>query len=429
MSARPPSATGVSGKTDAQHEHEGRVALRRLATLPGGQELISVAGEHPGRVALVGGAVRDLLGGRLPSELDAVVNGEPAPVAAALARRLGAEVIRHERFDTATVTGAGTRVDLARARTEQYPAPGALPVVGPASLELDLVRRDFTVNAIALKLEGAHAGQLVAPERALDDLRAGRLRVFHDASFRDDPTRLLRLARYETRLDFTPEEHTARLAEEAAGARTLDTVSGGRLGAELRLALCEPDPVAVLGTMHRLGVLTALHPRLLLDAGCVRAALALLPADGRADLLVLCALSLALSLSPRDPAAELRRWLDRLEFAAADRDRVLATAVATPRLREGLVQAGSPSQLRAVVDSAPLEAVALTGALGALEPARLWLSELRHVRLTVRGDDLLAAGVPPGPEIGRRLSATLNLRLDGVLAPGREAELAAALRV
>lgn len=427
MSARPPGATGARG--GASHEHEGHVALRSLATLPGGQELISVAGEHPGRVALVGGAVRDLLGGRFPGELDAVVDGEPEPVARALARRLGAEVIRHQRFDTATVTGAGVRVDLARARTECYRTPGALPVVGPASLEHDLMRRDFTVNAIALKLEGEHAGELVAPEHALDDLRARRLRVFHGASFRDDPTRLLRLARYETRLGFTPEDHTAGLAEEAVGARALDTVSGGRLGAELRLALREPDPVAVLSAMHRLGVLAALHPRLLLDAGRVRAALALLPADGRADLLVLCALSLALSLSRPDPAAELRRWLDRLEFAAADRERVLAAAQATPRLREGLAQAGSPSQLRAVVDSAPLEAVALAGALGAPEQARLWLSQLRHVRLTVRGDDLLAAGIPPGPEIGRRLTATLDLRLDGALAHGREAELAAALRV
>lgn len=405
------------------------MALGRLATLPGGQELIGVAGDHPGRVALVGGAVRDLLGGRVPVELDAVVYGEPEAVARALARRLGAEVFRHERFDTATVTRAGIRVDLARARSERYLTPGALPVVAPASLEHDLARRDFTVNAIALRLEGEHAGQLVAPQHALDDLRAERLRVFHDASFRDDPTRLLRLARYETRLGFTPEAHTARLAEEAVNARALDTVSGGRLGAELRLALREPDPVAVLGAMHGLGVLAALHPRLLLDAARVRAALALLPADGRADLLVLCALSPALCLSRSDPAAELRRWLERLEFVAADRERVVAAAAATPRLRERLAQAGRPSQLRAVVDSAPLEAIALAGALGAPHAARLWLSELRHVRLTLRGDDLLAAGIPPGPEIGRRLDATLDLRLDGVLAPGPDAELAAALRL
>jgi len=427
VSARPPSTTEAGPAAD--HEEAGHAALRRLATLPGGRELITVAGEHPGCVALVGGAVRDLLGGRSPRELDAVVSGELEPVATALSGRLGAEMTRHERFDTATVTGAGARVDLARARTESYPTAGALPVVGPASLEQDLGRRDFTVNAIALKLEGAHSGELIVPGRALDDLRAGRLRVLHDASFRDDPTRVLRLARYEARLGFTPEAHTARLAEEAIRGEALTTVSGARLGAELRLALREPDPVAVLGVLHRLGALAALHPRLLLDAERLRAALELLPADGRPDLLVLCALSLALSLSRPDPGAELRGWLDRLEFGAGDRERVLAAALATPRLREELPEVRRPSELRAVVDHAPLEAVALAGALGARDPAQRWLSQLRHVRLTLRGDDLLAAGIPPGPEIGRRLASTLDLRLDGALAPGREAELAAALRV
>jgi len=413
----------------ADREGEGHAALRRLTRLPGGRELITVAGEHPVRVALVGGAVRDLLSGRCPRELDAVVCGELEPVAGALSRRLGGEVIRHERFATATVTGANARVDLARARTETYPAAGALPVVGPASLEQDLARRDFTVNAIALKLDGEHAGELIAPERALDDLRAGRLRVLHDKSFRDDPTRVLRLARYEARLGFTVEAHTARLAEEALTAQALATVSGARLGAELRLALREPDPVAVLSAMHRLGALAALHPRLLLDAERVRAALELLPADGRPDLLVLCGLSLALSLSRADPAAELRGWLDRLEFPASDRERVLGAALATPRLCAELSEARRPSELRAIVAGAPLEAVALAGALGACEPARQWLSQLRHVRLTLRGEDLLAAGIPRGPEIGRRLAATLDLRLDGTVAPGRDAELAAALQV
>ena len=125
------------------------------------------------------------------------------------------------------------------ARRERYPAPGALPEVEPASLAEDLGRRDFTVNALAVTLGD---GELIAVPGALEDLAAGTLRVLHDASFIDDPTRLIRLARYAERLSFAVDPHTAALARAAGFA----TLSGGRLGGELRLALAEPDPVAVL---------------------------------------------------------------------------------------------------------------------------------------------------------------------------------------
>ena len=152
------------------------------------------------------------------------------------------------------------RFDLARARRERYAHPGALPDVEPASIDEDLRRRDFTVNALALALGGPRRGELVAAPRALDDLAAGTLRVLHDASFRDDPTRLLRLARYGGRLGFSPDERTARLAREAIGDGALATVSGGRQGAELRLAGAEADPRPVLQELDRLGLGAQLIP-------------------------------------------------------------------------------------------------------------------------------------------------------------------------
>jgi tRNA nucleotidyltransferase (CCA-adding enzyme) len=410
---------------------DGEAVLARLPGLPGGVELLAVAAEHAEPIELVGGAVRDLMLGAAPRELDAVVQGDPDEVAQALAAQLGgARVTTHGRFGTALVESPGVRIDLAAARAESYPEPGGLPEVRPGSPEQDLLRRDFTVNAIAVGLAGEHAGRVRAVRHALDDLASGRLRVLHDASFSDDPTRLLRLARYASRLDFDPEEHTRLLAARAVDAGAITRVSGARVGAELRLALTERDPLGALAELQRLRVLAALHPRLRFDEPLAREALRLLPPDARADLLLLAAVALPLSLTAApDERGELRLWLDRLEFPAADRDRSAAIVAEAPRLVDALSAAEAPSALRAAVGRAPVEAVALAGALGATAAAQRWLHELRAVRLEITGEDLMAAGIPPGPEIGRRLAAALDRRLDGDLAPGREAELAAALQV
>lgn len=377
-------------------------------------------------VHLVGGAVRDLLRAERPRELDVLVEGPIEP----LLRALGGESVTHDRFATASVSLGDARIDVARTRRERYPHPGALPVVAPASLAEDLLRRDFTVNAIAVSLTDA---QMRSVPHAEEDIARGVLRVLHDGSFHDDPTRLLRLARYAARLGFEIDESTAKLADEATAAGALQTVSGARLGAELRLALREPDPTAALGELNRLGLLSALDPRLGFDERLARRALAILPEDGRAELLLLACLVLAANGDGEDSAQALFVLLDELEFTAAERDRSIRAASVAPSLLKQLADADSPSQVRVAVDGAPLEAIALAGSLDGAGPpsragasARSWLEELRHVRLAITGDDLLSAGIPAGPEIGRRLEHALRRKLDGELADGRAAELAAA---
>jgi tRNA nucleotidyltransferase (CCA-adding enzyme) len=217
--------TGVS-------RSDGAAVLERLRALPGGRELLAVAAEHGGGVELVGGAVRDIVLGSRPRELDVIVDSGVERLAAALAARLGGEATLHERFGTAVVRGGLASVDLATIRAESYPTPGALPEVRRGSPEEDLERRDFTVNAIAVALSGASPGGVRAVTGALDDLAARRLRVLHDGSFLDDPTRILRLARYATRLRFEVEPRTAALAADALAAGALKTVSGPRLGVE-----------------------------------------------------------------------------------------------------------------------------------------------------------------------------------------------------
>ncbi len=388
--------------------------LRALADRPGG-----LAADPP--VYLVGGAVRDLLLGRAPRELDLCADAD----AAQLAIRLGGRARTHERFGTCTVELDGARYDIARTRSEAYARPGALPTVAPAGLDTDLKRRDFTVNALALALSGGARGELYAVPSAAGDLAARILRVLHDGSFRDDPTRLLRLVRYAARLGFAPEHHTARLAADAVADRALETVSATRIGNELRLLAREPDPVRALLGLTDLGLNAAIGPGFGLGArATAERALALLPADGRRDLL-------ALAVAWRGVAAPARdRRLTDLGFTAGEHAMIAvgeAAEALSLRLRAAAAAGAHPSAIADAVGAAGAEAVALAGALGAAEPAREWLERLRHVRLEITGDDLRAAGLAPGPAIGRGLRAALAAKLDGHTA-GRQAELAEALR-
>jgi len=228
-----------------------------------------------------------------------------------------------------------------------------------------------------------------------------------EASFTDDPTRILRLARYAQRTGFSVEAGTAELASQA----TLATVSGARIGAELALILRERDP---------LGVLEGLQAKLpiVVERALVERALALAPADADRDLLILAAVM-------RDGRAGAE-WLESLELGARARD-VLVAAPSAASLARDLAAAAQPSSIRSLVQGVPVELVALAGALGAGDAVSRWFGELRHITLQITGDDLLAAGLAQSPEIGARLERTLNLRLDGALDAGREAELASAL--
>jgi tRNA nucleotidyltransferase (CCA-adding enzyme) len=418
----------------------GAEVLARLRELPGGPELLALAERWvDAEVELVGGAARDLLLGRDPRELDVVVGADAGALARELASATGGSVTVHERFGTALLVGGEGRVDIATRRAETYPTPGALPHVRIGTAVEDLQRRDFTVNAIALGLGGARRGQLREAPGALADLHHGRLRALHERSFRDDPTRLLRLARYGARLGFGAEPHTAQLARDALAAGALATVSGARLGAELRLALAEASGAAALQLLHEHGVLAAMHPLLCFDRALYERALGLLPDDGRPELLALAVLVLELVTAEgeKPSGARARGLLDRLEFPHGERDRAVAAALEAWPLRHALPRCECPAELYVALHREPVECVALAGALDPeredaallVACARRWLDELRHVSLRIGGQDLLAAGVPEGPELGSRLLATLLLRVNGQLADEREAQLRAALEL
>ena len=212
----------------------------RVRRLPGMDRLLpALEGLPP--AYLVGGAVRDLLRDAAPLDLDVAIEGDARSAARAVADRLGSDLREYEAFGTADVILPDEIFHFATTRDEAYDAPGALPRVTPTSLAEDLRRRDFTVNAMAVGLTGDDVGHLYDPHGGLGDLEAQTIRVLHDHSFRDDPTRLLRAVRYATRLRFTLEPETERLAREAVAADALSTVSGARIGADLMLVLSEEE--------------------------------------------------------------------------------------------------------------------------------------------------------------------------------------------
>lgn len=364
---------------------------------------------------VVGGAVRDLLLGRGPLQLDFVIEGDAVAVARRAAARLGGRVVVHERFGTAVVEADGVVFDVAGARRERYERPGALPDVElGASLHDDLARRDFTVNAIALHLAD---GEIVAWPGAEDDLRAGVLRVLHERSFLDDPTRLLRLARYTARLGFEASAETDALAAAAASAGAVETVTGSRLGAELRLLLREPQPAALMALeRHGLGE-ALLGPGFRAHPGLIERTLELCPPDARCDLVALaCAL-----IASHKP--DLTERLDRFEFEAGPRETVTRAATS------GLELADVPdSELwRALRQERP-ETVVLAGARGGAVGAvvaQRWLEDVRWRRLAITGHDVVAAGLS-GPAVGEALERAMEAMLAG-RADGAKEQLAAAL--
>jgi tRNA nucleotidyltransferase (CCA-adding enzyme) len=353
----------------------------RVETLPGVDALREIAERVP--AYLVGGVVRDLLLGREVTDLDVAIESD----AEALADLPGFSPEREGRFLTGRLEQGDARIDVAQTRAETYPRPGALPEVRPASITEDLARRDFTINAMAFPLGGN--GKLLDPNGGVGDLGAGLLRVLHERSFADDPTRALRAARYAARFGFELEPETERLLREA----DLTTVSEDRIDNELSRIAAEDDPGKPLRLIAEWGVMPRLD-----------------------------------SLAP-DRVAEVTRlasippwsdWVDR-ELAVT-----LAIVRPLPQIRE----------LAAATPERPSEAVRLAAAW---DPAQLlvaralgaeWLDryaeEWRQVSLEITGDDLLAQGIPEGPAVGRGLEAALSGKLDGELS-GREEELRIAL--
>jgi tRNA nucleotidyltransferase (CCA-adding enzyme) len=396
---------------------------------------------------IVGGFVRDLLLERPSLDFDIVVEGDAISLARGLARQYGGQMVSHARFGTAKWSIGPVRgliaeglpngesrnpeelpesLDLISARTEFYERPTAMPTVEHGSIKLDLHRRDFTINTLALRLDGHHYGELYDYWGGLSDLHSGLVRVLHSLSFIDDPTRLLRAVRFEQRFDFKIETRTLQLIGEALDM--LKQVSGDRLRHELDLILVEPRARAMITRLAGLGILEDIHPALP----------AQLPADIPTPPVA------GWSLEPRYSGIPTHRilgylvWLspvtpvqaneiaNRLRFPAA-LCHMLEQACTLHANLPGLV--GLPaSQVVERMENVPLPVllavsqVAITLAERSL--VEKYVNTWRHQQPKTNGDRLRAIGLPPGPEYKNILKTLKDAWLDGrIHTPEGEDEL------
>ena len=366
-------------------------------------EAITEADDPDEPVYVVGGAVRDALLGHPSYDLDLVVEGDVPAFARRLAQRLDGEVQTHKAFGTAEVLYEGGEIDVATARTETYPRPAALPEVRSATLEDDLARRDFTINAIAASLSADDFGRLIDPHHGRADLASGTVRVLHPRSFLDDPTRIFRAIRYENRLGFRMDPETERLARE--GMAGVAQLSNERFREEI-VALLSEDGIA--HTLERLEEFAGTSA----DTGLVE----------RVD-------ALRDELDPGAPLWRLRLaviarehpgLLDRLALRREDQRAVEQAIALAPRL----TGATDPVEITGLAGRSP-EAALLALAEHDSHELRDWFTRLRNVRLDISGADLAELGLPESPRVGEVLEELRRRKLRGEL-DGRESELAAA---
>jgi len=385
---------------------------------------------------LVGGFVRDLLLGRPGLDFDLVVEGDAIGLAKAVAARLGGRTRSHDRFHTAQwfpppERGLPDFLDFITARSESYAHPGALPTVRPGRMEDDLRRRDFTINTLALRLDGAHFGELRDDLGGLADLEYGVVRVLHPGSYRDDPTRIFRAFRYEQRYGFRLSPSDLEWIE---AARPLVTaLSADRVRNELNAIFAEPRAAEMLARLAGLGILTTIHPALAWDRGAGKRLGRGLAADPPAgwgkvpDLRRVPrreALGSLLWLARLDPA-EIRSVDARLHFPAPLREALLAGAELI-RLLPDLPGLRPSAVVARLEEFPPLVLYAGTELAGARPRAVLerYLREWRHVRAGVTGADLVRAGLESGPAYDHILTALRAGWLDGTVAnQAQEADL------
>ncbi|MFH0826688.1 MAG: hypothetical protein V1923_02190 [Candidatus Omnitrophota bacterium] len=378
-------------------------------------------------VYLVGGFVRDLLLGVPNLDLDIAVEGDGISFSEKLADRLKAKLIRHKRFGTATVVLFPHRkIDIASARQESYPYPGHLPEVRSGSLKEDLFRRDFTINAMALGLGREDFGRLIDYFHGQQDLKHKMIRILHERSFLDDPTRILRAVRFEQRYGFRIEPRTLKCLKQAVKLHMLEKLQPHRLRDDLVLVLKEEHPLKEIRRLKSLSGFKFISPRMRHDLrtdallGSIEKNIKWFekahPQRRALDRWLIFFLGLADSISLN----ETRRILRRFAFRKGEAKRIYSCKKIKPqhlkRLQEKKVK---PSRIFGFLEPLSYEVILFLKAkyknIFLQKHVEDFLKVYNHIRICTSGDDLREAGVRPGPAYQKIFARLLKARLDGLI--------------
>jgi tRNA nucleotidyltransferase (CCA-adding enzyme) len=387
-------------------------------------EFMQTAGQVSTRLGqklyLVGGAVRDMLLERTNLDLDLVAEVDAIELASEMAKIKHGKVIAHSRFSTAKIKWDKWSVDIATTRVETYEKPGSLPTVQcGGNIENDLIRRDFTINALAVYLDPRRFGELIDLYNGIDDLKRGYIRILHDNSFKDDATRIWRAVRYEQRLDFVIEHHTLELIKR--DLPFLDSLTGDRVRHELELVLEEEKPEKGFLRAEELGLLSRISPHLTAGDWLARKM-----SKARSIMQPYCPpkeLYLALLIYRLLPP-ELEDLLTYFKFPRA----ISQTLLDTLKLKSEMAclkEPGSTSSriyhcLHQYSLNAILANLITSDSLSVRQRIELYLEKLRHIQPLLTGEDLINMGIESGPRIKETLDRLREAKLDGFISSRSE---------
>jgi tRNA nucleotidyltransferase (CCA-adding enzyme) len=363
------------------------------------------------RVYLVGGVVRDLLLGFPNFDIDLVVEGDAVKLAQEVAATSQAKILAHHRFGTAKLKHENFTLDLATARKETYARPGALPAVTSGSLKDDLIRRDFSINSMAISLAANDYGELIDPYQGKHDLEHRLIRILHPGSFTDDATRILRGVCYEQRLGFKLEAQTARLLKR--DVPMLDAISGDRIRHELEHIFEEDRPELVIKRLGHLGVLHRINPSLKGDGWIAEKSdkARRLKKPTQLPSLYFCLLIYSFS------EGGIEQFLARLNIPAklsrAMRD-TLRLKTSLPLLDKPSLKPSEAYYLLREYEPVAIQANAIASESPIVHRhLQLFLTKLRYVRTALDGEELKRLGISAGPEMGKVLQILHEAKLDG----------------
>jgi tRNA nucleotidyltransferase (CCA-adding enzyme) len=370
---------------------------------------------------LVGGFVRDLLLGKSVNDLDIVVEGDAIELGAALVKKHGGKLTSHTKFRTAAWhltpdTSTLDTLDLITARKETYKHAGALPTIKPSTIDDDLRRRDFTINAMAIRLDGDHFGEVLDPLNGQDDLEKGTIRVLYPRSFIDDPTRIFRAIRYEQKYAFSLQLETRTLIDPEAFS-ILKNLSGERIRHEIDLIFEEEYSAQMLSRLHELGVFDVFDPSLPKFNKQYSGFLNSEPSTEFGFSVNKILLNYLLWFM--DSLAEMIKFHSkRLDFNSD----LTEASLAVVRMKKELTSYADfkPSKWTARLEKIPLISVYALW-LVSKEPAlKEFLVNWRYIKASITGDDLKALGIPTGPHYKKILSQLRSARLDGTVKTDKE---------
>lgn len=394
-------------------------------------QLGSVADQLGLQVYLVGGFVRDLILRQQNLDVDVVVEGDGILFAESFAKTTECRVRAHEKFGTAVIAFPdGFKIDIASARLEYYDKPAALPRVEHASIRHDLYRRDFTINALTISLNQTHFGEMLDFFGGQRDLKDKAIRVLHNLSFIEDPTRLFRAVRFEQRLGFKIGRQTERLMRSAVQLRSVKQIAGLRILHELEQILDEPRVVAALGRLDEFDLLKFIDPQLRFGSDAAGLFIAAERASSWFDLLytgesyrrwLLYLLCLFENLSEKR-AVKVSEWFG---LSSADHALIRDQRPKAKKLLKLIKKHKNPlsqplnSEIYLWFDGLAVEVILYLMACSDEDNLRRWISlymtELRKEKLILNGDDLISLGFTPGSYFQNILAALLKARLNHVV--------------